>query len=198
MHHRPILASAALLLAAAAFPTTAGAAPRAAVRYLADAKLFVLETERTSYVLGVNEQNEVQFVYWGARLIRDADHGPAHTREAYAFESGEGLSEIEYPGWGGLRFAEPCLKVSFADGVRDLVLKYVSHEIQGDSLVLHLKDIGYGLAVDLTYRVFPRHDILAKRATIRNGTPGPVVVESAASGVLPHAVPPAERPHATA
>ena len=184
MHPRTILASAALLLAAAAFPITAAAAPRAAVRYLADAKLFVLETERTSYVLGVNEQNEVQLVYWGARLLRDADHEPAHTREAYAFESGEGLSEIEYPGWGGLRFAEPCLKVSFADGVRDLVLKYVSHEIQGDTLVLHLKDVGYGLAVDLTYRVFPRQDILAKRAAIRNGTPGPVVVESAASGVF--------------
>ena len=184
MHPRTILASAALLLAAATFPITAAAAPRAAVRYLADAKLFVLETERTSYVLGVNEQNEVQLVYWGARLLRDADLGPAHTRDAYAFESGEGLSEIEYPGWGGLRFAEPCLKVSFADGVRDLVLKYVSHEIQGDTLVLHLKDIGYDLAVDLTYRVFPRHDILAKRAAIRNGTPGPVVVESAASGVF--------------
>ena len=42
---RTILASAALLLAAATSPVTAAAAPRAAVRYLADAKLFVLETE---------------------------------------------------------------------------------------------------------------------------------------------------------
>ena len=158
--------------------------PACAALVLAAAKLFVIETERTSYVLGVNEQNEVQLVYWGARLLRDADFEPAHTREAYAFESGEGLSEIEYPGWGGLRFSEPCLKVSFADGVRDLVLKYVSHEIQGDRLVLRLKDIGYDLSVDLTYRVFPRQDILAKDASIRNGTPGPVVVESAASGVF--------------
>ena len=94
------------------------------MRYLADAKLFVLETERTSYVLGVNEQNEVQLVYWGARLLRDADLEPAHTREGYSWNTREGLSEIEYPGWGGLRFAEPCLKVSFTDGVRDLVLKY--------------------------------------------------------------------------
>ena len=123
--------------------------PACAALVLAAAKLFVIETERTSYVLGVNEQNEVQLVYCGARLARDADFEPAHTREACAFESGEGLSEIEYPGWGGLRFSEPCLKVSFADGVRDLVLKYVSHEIQGDRLVLRLKDIGYDLSVDL-------------------------------------------------
>ena len=67
------------------------------MRYLADAKLFVLETERTSYVLGVNEQNEVQLVYWGARLLRDADHEPAHTREGYAFESGEGSPRSSTP-----------------------------------------------------------------------------------------------------
>ena len=131
----------------------------------------------------MNEQNEVQLVYWGARLSRDADLEPAHTHGGYAFESDAGLAPIEYPGWGGLRFAEPCLKVTFADGVRDLVLKYASHEVQGDRLVLHLKDIGYGLGVDLAYRVFPRHDIVAKQATIRNGTPGAVVLESAASGV---------------
>jgi len=187
MRPRPLPVRTALLLAAvlqAAASTAAVPSSRPTVRYLADARLFVLETDRTSYVLGVNEQNEVQLVHWGARLARDSDLEPAHTREGYAFESPEGLSENEYPGWGGLRFAEPCLKVSFADGVRDLVLKYASHEIQGDTLVLHLKDIGYDLGVDLTYRVFPGHDILAKQATIRNGTTGPVVVESAASGVF--------------
>jgi alpha-galactosidase len=153
------------------------------VRFLAGGKLFVLETERTSYVMGVNEKNEVQLTYWGARLSRDADLEPAHTREAYAFESGEGLSETEYPAWGGLRFAEPCLKATFADGVRDLVLKYASHEIRGDTLVIRLKDAAYDFGVELLYRVFPRHDIVAKRATIRNGTAGAVVLESAASGV---------------
>ena len=164
---------------------------RPAVRYLPESKLFVLETERTSYVLGVNEQNEVQLAYWGARLQRDADLDPVRTRAGYAFESEAGQSEIEYPGWGGLRFAEPCLKVTFADGVRDLVLKYASHEVQGDRLVLHLKDIEYDLGVDLAYRVFPRHDIVAKQATIRNGTNGAVVVESVASGVwyMPYRLP---------
>jgi alpha-galactosidase len=133
-------------------------------------------------VLGVNEQNEVQFAYWGARLQRDADLEPVRARAGFAFESEAGLTEIEYPGWGGLRFAEPCLKVTFADGVRDLVLKYVSHEVQAERLVLHLKDLAYDLTVDLTYRVFPRHDIVAKKATIRNGTKGAVVLEAAASG----------------
>jgi len=183
MRVRPLTACAVFLLCGA-FAGVAGAAPsaRQPVRYLPETKLFVLETERASYVMGVNEQNEVQAVYWGARLTRDADLDAARTRSGYAFESGEGLSEIEYPGWGGLRFAEPCLKVTFADGVRDLVLKYVSYEAQGDRLVVHLKDLTYDLTVDLAYRVFPRQDIVAKRATIRNGTKGAVVLEAAASG----------------
>ena len=186
----PFLAPLVLTAGAA----LASAADRPAVRYLPESKLFVLETERTSYVLGVNEQNEVQLAYWGARLQRDADLDPVRTRAGYAFESEAGQSEIEYPGWGGLRFAEPCLKVTFADGVRDLVLKYVSHEVQGDRLVLHLKDIEYDLGVDLVYRVFPRHDIVEKQATIRNGTNGAVMVESAhrASGTCPTGC---RRPH---
>jgi alpha-galactosidase len=176
----------AALLLAAALPAAAvpPASPRPAVRFLSDSKLFVLETTRTSYVLGVNEQNEVQLVHWGGRLARDADLEPARTREGYSFESRAGLSEIEYPGWGGLRFAEPCLKATFADGVRDVVLKYASHEIRDNTLVLHLKDITYDLGVELVYRVFPAHDIVAKHATIRNGTSSPVVLESAASGVF--------------
>ena len=190
MRARAILSFLALLVLTAG-AALANAADRPAVRYLPESKLFVLETERTSYVLGVNEQNEVQLAYWGARLQRDADLDPVRTRAGYAFESEAGQSEIEYPGWGGLRFAEPCLKVTFADGVRDLVLKYASHEVQGDRLVLHLKDIEYDLGVDLAYRVFPRHDIVAKQATIRNGTTGAVVVESAASGVwyMPYRLP---------
>jgi alpha-galactosidase len=177
---RALTGRLAFLFAVAA--VTARADSRPSVRYLPDAKLFVLETGRTSYVLGVNDQNEVQLTYWGARLTRDADLEPARAAPWYSFESTAGLAPIEYPGWGGLRFAEPCLKATFADGVRDLVLKYVSHEVQADRLVLHLKDVSYDLDVDLAYRVFPRHDVIAKQATIRNGTKGAVVLESAASG----------------
>jgi hypothetical protein len=58
MRARTVPASLALLLAAAASPAAGAAAPvapvRPAVRYLAETKLFALETERTSYVQGVN------------------------------------------------------------------------------------------------------------------------------------------------
>jgi alpha-galactosidase len=156
----------------------------AQVRFLPTKKLWVLETDRVSYVLGVNEQNSLQNVYWGKKLLRDEDLATAHTgREHASFDSRETMTNEEYPGWGGLRYNEPCVKVTLADGTRDLVLNYVSHEIHGDRLEIHTKDIRYALAVDLLYRVYPRSGIIEKRSIIRNQTGQPVVVESAQSGV---------------
>ena len=129
----------------------------AQVRFLPAKKLWVIDTARTSYVLGVNEENSLQNVYWGKKLVRDDDLAPVHTAPEHAsFDSRETMSNEEYPGWGGLRYNEPCVKVTLADGTRDLVLHYVSHEIRGDTLEIHTKDIRYALAVDLFYRVYPR------------------------------------------
>jgi len=156
----------------------------AQVRFLPATKLWVLDTDRTSYVVGINEGNSLQNVYWGKRLVRDDDLAPAHTAPEHAsFDSRETMTNEEYPGWGGLRYNEPCVKVTLADGTRDLVLTYVSHEIHGDTLEIHTKDIRYALTVDLLYRVYPRSGIVEKRSIIRNRTSQPAVVESAQSGV---------------
>jgi alpha-galactosidase len=129
----------------------------AQIRFLPAKKLWVLDTDRTSYVLGINEENSLQNLYWGKKLLRDDDLAPAHTAPEHAsFDSRETMTNEEYPGWGGLRYNEPCVKVTLADGTRDLVLTYVSHEIRGDTLEIHTKDIRYALAVDLLYRVYPR------------------------------------------
>jgi len=156
----------------------------AQVRFLPAKKLWVLETDRSSYVLGVNEENCLQNVYWGKKLLRDDDLAPVHTAPEHAsFDSRETMSNEEYPGWGGLRYNEPSLKVTLADGTRDLVLNYVSHEVRGGQLEIHTKDIRYALSVDLLYRVYPRAGIVEKHAVVRNQTAQPVVVESAQSGV---------------
>ena len=87
----------------------------AQVRFLAAKKLWVLETGRTSYVLGINEQNSLQNVYWGKKLLRDDDLAPAHTAPEHAsFDSRETMTNEDYPGWGGIRYNEPCVKVTLA------------------------------------------------------------------------------------
>jgi alpha-galactosidase len=172
-------------------PTSNAQGDGPAIRFLADRKLWVLETARTSYVMGVNEENALQHVYWGERLSSDEGLAAARTaHEVASFDSRETMTNNEYPGWGGMYYNEPSLKVTLANGVRDVVLKYDSHEIRGDDLILRLKDIRYDLFVNLDYRVFPAEDIIRKQAQIENRTSQTVTVESAQSGVW--YVPPGE------
>ncbi len=152
------------------------------VRYLADKKLFVLDTANASYVFGVNERNQLQHVYWGGKLWRDEDLAPVHSAPEWAsFDGSASTTPGEYPGWGSNMYTEPCLKVTLPDGNRDLVLGYVSHEIQGDTLTVVTKDIQYDLVVTIHYRVYP--GIIEKHAVIENKTAQPITIESAQSGV---------------
>ena len=155
-------------------------------------KLWFLQTRNTTYVMGLNEANELQHLYWGKR-VPTSDFSSAHLAEAYGFESREGMSPEEYPAWGGIRFAEPCLKVTFAGGNRDLVLKYQSYKTSADTLEIALKDISLDLFVTLTYRVFPEFDIVERTARIENRTKEVATVESAQSGVW--TLPPQAKPY---
>ncbi len=146
-------------------------AATAAVRYFPEARTWALETERAAYVLRVDSEGRLAHVYWGARL-QDGDYGAA--LEA----AGE-----EYPGWGGRINIEPCLKLQRADGVRDLVLRYVSHEQTGDRLVVRLKDITDEIHAELGYTVFQPYDLIGKWVRVQNGTGGRVTLESVRSGV---------------
>jgi alpha-galactosidase len=166
----------------------AGGASAGIVRYVQDSKVWVLETERTSYVMGLDELGQVQNLYWGKKLVRDQDFSTALLKAEYVFDYREGRRGEEYPGWGGIRYPrateyeEACLKVTLADGTRDVVLKYVSQEVSGNTLKIRLKDIRYDLFVDVTYQLFPKQDIIRKSARIENGTKQALVVESAQSG----------------
>jgi alpha-galactosidase len=178
-------ASCAVLLAFfLLIPMMVTAAPGApSPRYLADRRLFVLDGGPVTYIAGVNERDELQHVYWGGRLWRDEDLRAAQSVPQYdGVDPSTTNTPEEFPGWGGARFFEPCVKVALADGVRDLVLKYGSHEIKGGDLLIHMKDIGYDLDVTLSYRM-DASGILRKQATIRNRTAQVVTVESAQSGV---------------
>jgi alpha-galactosidase len=191
----PGVVLSALMMAAVMSPPVCAQAEEAMsnvpVRYVADLRAWVLNTERTSYVMGLNERDELQTLYWGEKLASDRDLSSAHSRPEHAsFDSSETMTNLEYPGWGGRYYNEPALKVTLASGVRDLVLKYVSQEIRGDTLEIRLKDIQYDLLVKLTYKVFPKEDIIRKQTEIENHTSQVVTVESAQSGVW--YVPPGE------
>lgn len=169
----------ALLLILLALPVALQA--QAPIRYLEAKKLFVLDSGKVTYTFGVNERGELQHVYWGAHLWRDDELQPAHS-SGEAIDTSPTAAQQEFAGWGGGLYFAPCLKITFLDGSRDLVLHYVSHEIAHDSLTVTLKDIQRPIFVRLQYTIYPETGMVLRQATIENRSAEPVMIENAQSG----------------
>lgn len=132
--------------------------------------------------MGVGPTGELQHLYWGGPLWRLQDVPPAHEqREISSFDPHQMLENEEYPGWGGPRYYEPALKITRADGDRDLVLHYVDQHINGNDLDIKLKDIRDDIEVTLHYGVYPDTGIISRYSSVRNGTQQKITVESAQS-----------------
>ena len=147
-----------------------------------DAKTFRLDGGDVSYVFGVNPRGGLQQLYWGGRLAT-TDRFPqaAPMREWASFDDSYTNTPQEYAGWGSGLFNEPALKITFADGNRDLVLHYESHKATEHGFDIVLKDIKAAVFVTLHYSIDPETGILARSATIENKEPQPVTIEQAAA-----------------
>jgi alpha-galactosidase len=152
----------------------------AAERILYDerAHTFRLDGAGVSYVFGVNQNGEVQTLYWGKRLHL-ADRIPSARTDAgtSAFDLPVNATPQEFTGWGGGLVVVPDLKITFPDGNRDLVLHYVSHTIQNNTLTVSLKDISREVSVDLIYRMDEATGVLARSARLENRTKQPFTIE---------------------
>jgi alpha-galactosidase len=130
----------------------------------------------------VNPRGELQQLYWGGRLAAtDSFAQAAPLPEWASFDSSFTNTPQEYAGWGAGLFIEPALKVSFADGNRDLVLHYQSHTVTANGFDIVLKDISREVYVTLHYGMDLESGILARSATIQNREQQPVTVEQAAA-----------------
>jgi alpha-galactosidase len=177
----------AIVLLAASL--TASAQP-AVASFDSAGKVFRLDGAGVSYVFGVNTKGELQQLYWGGRLGAGDTFPQAKPLPEWAsFDSSYTNTPQEYAGWGAGLFEEPALKVSFADGNRDLVLHYESHTARPNGFDVVLKDIKRRIFVTLHYTIDPGSGILARWATIENGEASAVSVEQAAAAAW--ALPPA-------
>lgn len=139
---------------------------------------FRLDAGNVTYAVGVTPGGSVQTVYWGARLAPD-DPMPPTGPTGRPFEIDD--SPQEYAGWGAGMLAEPSLKITFPDGNRDLVLRFVSAAPDAHTLKIVLKDIQRNVFVTLHYEIDPETGILARWSNIENRTEAPLMVERAES-----------------
>ncbi|MGB2642796.1 MAG: alpha-galactosidase [Candidatus Acidiferrum sp.] len=147
------------------------------------APVFRLDGGNTTYAFGVNERGELQPLYWGGRLGAHDAIPPAHSfPEMASFDSPYTTTPEEYAGWGAGLYTEPAVKVTFADGNRDLVLHFVSATPKGtQDIDVLLKDISREIYVTLHYSMDADTGILARSAEIENREKQPVVIEQAAA-----------------
>jgi len=160
----------------------------ATVRFDAATKVFRIDAAETSYALGINEDQQVQTLYWGKRLPASDSFTAAKAMPgSAAFDLSITTTPQEFVGWGGGMFVEPDLKITFPDGNRDLSLKYLSHQIEGNKLTLVMKDISREVYVTLQYQADGETGILRRSAEIENRTNAPLTIEqvSAATWNLP-------------
>jgi len=163
---------------------TAAFAQSQSIQFDATRKVWLLTTSQSSYAMGISPEGSLLNLYWGAPLWRIADLPAAvQRRDVSSFDPRQMLENEEFPGWGGPRYYEPALKITRDDGGRDLVLHYVSHRQQQDTLDITMKDIRDDIEVVLHYQVFPQYGLLRRNATISNRTQRPLTIESAQSAV---------------
>jgi alpha-galactosidase len=152
------------------------------VAFDASAKVFRMDGGNSSYIFGVNPRGELQSIYWGGRLgENDSLPQPQPMREAASFDSSYTTTPEEYAGWGAGLFVEPALKITFADGNRDLVLHYDSHTTKPDGVDVVLKDISRKIFVTLHYSIDAASGIVSRSATIENREAQPITIEQAAA-----------------
>lgn len=145
-----------------------------------DERGWVLETRSAAYVFGLNRAGLLAHRYWGARLTAPYDYPEAPSPEFWSFNSPSQLTPEEYPGYEDVKFIDPCLKVTFADGVRDVVLRFDSaEELPGEApeLRIHMRDTVYPLRVTLHYRAHEPYDIVERWVTARNEGGAPIAIE---------------------
>lgn len=141
---------------------------------------WVLETQKTGYAFGVNQAGLLTHRYWGMRLPNLNDYPPAPNPIGWAsFNNPEHLTNEEFPGYAGAKYIDPCLKVTFADGVRDVVLRFKQATISpdGDQLDIALCDAYYPLSITLHYRTLDAYDLIERWVTIKNEGSEPITIE---------------------
>ena len=145
-------------------------------------RVFRIDAGKITYAFGVNGDGALQTLYWGARLAADDPLGPAKPPASRSsFDAIGSNTPQEYAGWGGPITVMPDLKVHFADGNRDLVLRYDSYKIDDGGLDVTLRDDLAKVEVELRYVVDPATGIIGRSARIENHAAQVLTLDRAAA-----------------
>lgn len=144
--------------------------------------VFALQSKNNSYVFGIDNMGLVRHLYWGSKIENVDDFDMPTLVEVSTNDPVFEITKEEFPVYGSLRYKEHCLKASFIDGCRELVYSYEGYEVDGNDLVIKLKDIHYDFNMNLHYKVYEEYDLIERYVTIKNNSENVIEIEKVHSG----------------
>lgn len=144
--------------------------------YLEENRIFVLETENTHYVFGIDPAGYNRHLHWGAKCD-PADY--AFTKIGDENSNHSMLDEYrqELTPFGSTVYRTCDLKAQFADGCREVALRYTGYRLEDDTLRVAFEDAYYPLQVRLGYRVYSGLDIIKRWVEVENTGSAPISFE---------------------
>ena len=157
-------------------------------------KLFVLETNKTTYAFRVMPTGHLEHLYYGRKIRLDSDDGLKELSEfapgnssvydaennSFSFENVR--LEISAPGKGDVR--EPSVELINSDGSRTSDFVYTSHEISDGKarkegipgsygedakvLKINLKDKENNITLTLIYTIYEECDVITRSSVLTN------------------------------
>ena len=150
------------------------------IRYLEKQNLLILETERTSYWIGLAYPAPV-CLHWGRKIApEDADMFEPLGGHS-SFDTELWRERMEYPAFDGRTFENISLK---ADVPLNLRTKDV--RVQGQQAEITLADEVSAMEVRLIYRVFEDCDVIQKHARLTANAPIRLTRMDSGACLLPH------------
>ena len=138
------------------------------IKFNAEKKTFIIETQKWSYVFGLNDAGTPVNIYFGEKLYNADDLSLRYGADIDRFVQYSNLFYYpqEYVTYERGVYDEECLKIEQPDGITDVSLSYVSHSIDDNVLTVTLQDSSYKTEVKLVYELFEKHNLMRRKAII--------------------------------
>lgn len=145
-----------------------------------DNTIFILETENTHYVIGIDETGYNHHIHWGKKCNPDDYYintvGDENSNNTMLDEYKQEITP-----YGQTMYRDCDIKAEFEDKCREINLKYIGNSSTDDTLSLTFSDKYYPLEITLHYQIFDGLDIIKRYTTLRNTGTGRIDFEKISS-----------------
>ncbi len=156
------------------------------IKYNAESRIFIIETNNSSYIFKLNDKGVPIHIYYGSKLLNPDEiiiKGSIDKERLTLGVTGISKYTPEYAAYCKGMFDEESFKAIYFDNQSNVELSYKCHRIEDDLLALTLTDEAYSLEITLEYLVREDLDIIERRAIIKNNG-NTMEIENAASATI--------------